>query len=176
MTKKLLIITIIVMVISVTGLLIYLYTHPYNGVTMSFDEILNDINERRGSDLKAFEDGNKLYSGIRLHSVMRYYESLAIKVLENNAQVDRLWHERTGIPPEALKSEEIRAEILMLPNTQDVIVGESYSENWQNGAEHVSVTLILNDGSTLTNQEIKAIEEIIRGFHPGILYENISIS
>ena len=64
----------------------------------------------------------------------------------------------------------------MLPNIQDVIVGESYRENWQNGAEHVSVTLILNDGSTLTNQEIKAIEEIIRGFHPGILYENISIS
>ena len=75
---------------------------------MSLEEILDDINERLGSTLKAVPPTKPgelpaseiYYSGLRLYIVTKYWENSARRVLDNNANVDRLWHERTGISVE----------------------------------------------------------------------------
>jgi hypothetical protein len=80
--------------------------HPYSDVVMSMEEILNDINERLGSDIQAVHRPGDLhpsemfFSGRQLQRLMEFHESTAIRVLEGNAIANRNWYESTGIPIE----------------------------------------------------------------------------
>jgi len=84
---------------------------PNSKSIMSVEEILNDINARLGSDLEALPPTQKgelhaseiFFTGQELLDVIELFESSAIEVLENNASVDRIWYERTGIPPEEIE-------------------------------------------------------------------------
>jgi len=79
-------------------------------------------------------------------------------------------------------AEHLRTAILTSHKIQDAMIvvntGEkSLEDDSPNGSDSsVSVLLVLEDGETLTSQEVQAIADYIRGGVPGIKYEDITIT
>ena len=85
--------------------------HSLNGVTMSYEEIMHDINERLGSSLEPVPTTRRgelsasevFFSGQALLDEIEFLEDFAIRVLEANAIAERLWYERTGLTLEEVE-------------------------------------------------------------------------